>query len=443
MRRTLIAALICLHVGVAGAQAQPNSQDDEDKRTSRLRQNVGRLLENFQGLSDWDTHSGYLLDAMEKAYDRNGWDSEPDQFSLTLIREVNTVPPWQVRERFDKLVEVVSDRYLLDAQQEQKLRVTLIRESNEMFAIHSSRIMQYAVEAIQTRAAGEAFTAEQVARWVKLAEPVFMDGRTRMNAAATRLKAELDPDQQALLQEDLDAANRRMADVEEMSQHWMRGEWQASDWGLEEDPIQVAGEARAASAAPATKPDSQAGRQPTATARKAPPQRSVTARRPVTVNPQPGRGPRPAPTGSAATPAPRPGTSPPETRGPAQPNDPWAQYVERFIRKYKLDEAQQARAWKIYRDVKTRSDKYRGRYAQQIEAARRRTKASEDPKAAAAVRELEAKRDADLSRLFEQLKRRLERLPTRSQRANAEPDDLDKPARKVKKPVNPVENDGP
>lgn len=223
MNRTLAIAIVCCQALLAAAQDAPKPRRGEEPGRASLRENVARLFSSFRELSDWDTHYTYMMDAMEKVYARNGWESEPDVFSLSVIREVNAIPPWTPLARFDTLVEIVSDRYLLDERQEVILRTTLIRESNEMFTRHSDRIMQYAIEAIQTRAGGEPFTPEQVARWVKLAEPVFLDSRRRVGVLAEQMTAELEPDQRELLQADLDALNRRMDNVHEMTQCWARG----------------------------------------------------------------------------------------------------------------------------------------------------------------------------------------------------------------------------
>jgi hypothetical protein len=383
MNRTLSIAIVCCQALLAAAQDAPKPRRGEEPGRASLRENVARLFSSFRELSDWDTHYTYMIDAVEKVYARNGWQSEPDAFSLSVIREVNAIPPWTPLARFDKLVEIVSDRYLLDERQEGTLRTALIRESNEMFTRHSDRIMQYAVEAIQTRAAGEP------------------------------------SDQRELLQADLDALNRRMDNVHEMTQRWARGEWQPSDWGLEDDPIQTGAAAQTATSG--AKPTGGKARPSTPTAKS---------------HGASGAGP------AAGLREPRAGGKKP-TATP-QDQDPWAEYVRRFIRKYKLDDSQQARAWKIYRDVKHRGDKLRKRYGERVEAARRRAASAGDEKSKVALREAESRKKAVLDRLFEQLKRRLERLPTRAQRRNADPIDLNQPAEmKAKKPVKPMENVGP
>ena len=430
MRAVLTVMLVLSHVALAAAQ-------NDQERWAVLQDRAMRLLTTMTQLSDWDTQHAYMMEAVEKTYGRAGWSSESDEFSLALMREVNAIPPWSPLERFDRAVEILGGRYGLDADQEQVLRGLAIRTSTEMFQKHSDRIMQYAVEAIQTRAAGEPFTSEQVARWVKLAEPVFQDSRRRVNAVTQTFMKELGEDQQVLVQRDLDAMNRRMADVEVMSRKWAQGEWQPSDWGLEADPIQTGGMAAAATSQdggrvgerpvtvrrgngePAKEPERTTARSTRRTSgqERAPTEKPAQTRRQASVSNRGG--------GSGAS------------------NDPWAQYVQRFIDKYQLDDVQQTKAWKIYRDVKARADKHRSRYGQQIDAARQRDETSDGGKSNAAARELESKLQANLDQLFERLKQRLERLPTRAQRRDAKPGDLDRSPRKATQPVNPVENDGP
>jgi hypothetical protein len=116
--------------------------------------------------------------------------------------------------------------------------------------------------------------------------------------------------------------------------------------------------------------------------------------------------------------------------------------VRRFIAKYKLNAAQQERAWRIYRDVTARANAQRGRYGQHIEAAAKRAAARKDEKSQSGVTELQKRLDSQLNQLYMQLKARLDRLPTRQQRAEAEPTELE-PSRSVPAPVDPMPHDGP
>jgi hypothetical protein len=316
---------------------------------------------------------------------------------------------------------MISDRYGLSPDQEQRLRTVFIKESNEMFREHSGRIMSYAVDAIQTRAAGEPFTPDQVARWVQMAEPVFHASRERMAGIAEQLAPGLSDEQRALMEADLSAMNRRLDDVYVMSQRWAAGEWQPSDWGMEDDPIQnglAAGE-------PTEPPEEEA-----VVAADDPDERPE--RRPA----QRGGGGVAQPAGDVRVIA---------SSGSADKDDPWAEYVRRFIKKYRLIETQQAKAWKIYRDVKARADQLRQRYGTRISTAEKRISSPTDEDARAVVTRLKEKRDEELDKLFTALKERLDRLPTREQRRTAGPEELEpaKPKAAKRAPVNPDGNDGP
>jgi hypothetical protein len=331
-------------------------------------------------------------------FERNNWDSESDLFALEMVREVGRIPPWAIQERYDKAMEMVGDRYLLDDEQMASLQDKVIRLNVELFSRHSDRILQYAMEAIQTRAAGEPFTPEQVARWVELAEPVFNDARRSFNAGAEEFMAELDPEQRELVRRDLAATNRRMADVERLGQKWKRGEWDPHDWGLEDDPIQS--QAEFAAETPGAKLPSVDSGAAQREAREGSHEEAIAREEP-----------------RASEPA--------EPAGPPKDDDAWAKYVRAFIRKYHLNDEQRQRAWLVYRDAKGRDDVFEGRFQRRLAALRERMSSADDEKTQAALSKLTEQRRRERDRLFGQLKRRLERLPTRAQRKNAEPGEID------------------
>jgi hypothetical protein len=387
-------------LGQAAAWGQDPNQPAEPKRSPAehiraIQEQAIRLIRATQQLDNWDEHYGYMLDATERMFERNGWDSESDLFALDMVRDVGEIPPWNTLARFDRGLEMIGDRYLLDGEQMAALESQAIKVNVDLFTRHSDRIMEYALEAIQTRASGEPFTPEQVARWTTLAEPVFQDARRSVNAAAQEFMEELDPEQRELMQRDLDATNRRMGDIEGMAQSWKRGEWDPHDWGMEEDPIQNPGAAAerlatAESAEPGAGQPSASGR-PTSTAA---PEGQAPAQEPARVTQEP------------------------------KAEDPWAKYVRAFIRKYHLNVEQRQRAWLYYRDTKDRDELFGRRYKRQLEAIRKKTDAAENERVSAALRQRTEMRGRERERLFNQLKRRLERLPTRVQRKNAEPGEI-------------------
>ena len=410
MRRLLIIILLLGQVAALG-------QTDEDRRAETppsphdrlrtLQRRAARLVQAARSLGNWEEQYVYMLDAAERVFERNGWDSESDLFSLEVFREVGAIPPWQIQERYDTLIGMASDRYLLDEDQQASLQDHFVQIGVNIFSRHSDRIMQYATEAIETRAAREPFTPEQVERWVRLAEPVYLDVRKNMNLMADDFMEELDPEQRELFQRDLDAANRRLLDVDRMAQSWKHGEWDPHDWGLEEDPIQMQGLQAAADAAGdvTTRPG------------------AARARRGVE---SPGMDQAQPPRSEQA----RPGK-------PSSDDHPWAQYVRAFIRKYNLNSEQQQRAWLLYRDARERDEIFDHRYHRQMESLRNRAGTLDAGALRTALSKQAERHCGERDRLFNLLKRRLERLPTRTQRKNAEPEDIEVPGSDSEKTTPP------
>jgi hypothetical protein len=414
--------LLALTIAMATPLLAQISEDREGESAfERMRRQASEMIQGLHQLDDWDTHYAYQMDAIDRVYERNGWDSEADLFSLELARDVEQIPPWNVRERFDRVFGIISDRYLLDRDQEQVLQSLIFRENQALFSKHSGRIMQYAMEAIQTRVAGEPFTADQVARWVELATPVFQDSRRAMVSAADEFMGHLGPEQRELVQSDLDAANRRMDALEVMAVGWRRGEWDASDWGLEDDPIQNAharapademggdsagGESDGSDPAgdqPGMERPDEAGN-PAAGEKAARDNRSDAAGK---------RGDTP-PNAEDAPPPPDTNKDP-KRSATNTPDDAWAKYVREFIAKYQLADDQQQKAWLFHQDARKRADAVDRRFARQtgeIDDA-------QDERATSRGKAIKERQDADQSRLFERMKERLEKLPTRAQRRSA------------------------
>ena len=307
-----------------------------------------------------------------------------------------------------------SDRYFLDPAQERTLRRLMIRDTTQLFLRNSGRIMQYASEVIQTRMADEAFTPEQVARWTELAAPVLDDARRTMERTSKEFMAKLDPEQRVMVQRDLDAARGRLGRIVEMAGSWKRGEWDPADWGMEEDAIQLAGmrKLEERGATPATGAANRPSDPELAGGQSDP---DVPAQRVREMPPPP-------------TPERRPQTAFEKVPGPAKAakgpkvDDEWSRYVREFVARYRLNPEQDQRAWLIHKDATARRDHVRKRHAAQLEARYGKPGAARDSPVRGSMRDHAKKQNATLERLFDQMKRRLERLPTRKQRKNAAPE---------------------
>ena len=413
---------LSLLVATAAWGQEPAEEAPPQIDFAKLRSQAQQLIEATRSLENWDEHYEYIVDAMDRVFDRNDWDSESDVFALEMIREVGSIPPWQPQDRFNAAMQIVSDRYLLDEGQEIALQQLAIKANVELFVKHSDRIMQYGMEALQTRAAGEPFTAEQIQRWTTLAEPVFQDARESMNRYAQEFMEDLDPEQQELLKQDVQAANRRMLDVDRMGQEWKKGNWDPQDWGMEDDPIQNRTRLSADSPAKTAAAPSNVSESPDTNADGAAANPDAGAEAPPPAaprNPQDNAA-RPSPPADQAAPAP-PTAKGKKNATASEPDDPWARYVRSFIAKYSLNDEQQQRAWLFYRDSKDRDDVFASRYDRQVESVRGRNTGKLNERDQAALDKLGKQRELERDRLFNRLKRRLERLPTRAQRKAAQP----------------------
>jgi len=390
----LVALAAC-----GAARAQEMERDDAALPRGGSNSGLGavlRLMRSTQQLGDWDEHHGYLMDSLARVYERQGWNSEADAFSFELADAVERVPPWDLPGRFDLFMTMIGDRYLLDDEQEQWLRQRLMRDATGLLQRQAGQVMQYMPEIIATRAAGEAITPEQVARWAESAGPVIADAQATMRKAAEDFARQLDPQQRDILEGDLAAADRRIDGVRAMLPGWRAGRWSEADWGLDGDPIQAHG-------LPAERSrDSQK-----------PAHDAVDAR---------GEGATTETDGQAA--AAEPGRRPGERRarvgggGHSADDDPWAVHVRAVIAKYRLNEDQQQHAWRVYRSAAGQRD----RMTRRSGGADRPSEGSPTSRPAG-VEGREAPggtaASARLQRLFEALKVRLERIPTRAQRAGS------------------------
>lgn len=99
--------------------------------------------------------------------------------------------------------------------------------------------------------------------------------------------------------------------------------------------------------------------------------------------------------------------------------DEWAQYVENFIRRYRLNEEQKSSAYRILKARQEERDNYLRRSGARLAEADKRVKeAKTDPERAAAA-ELVKQHARPLNRMFETLKEQLDKIPTRAQRIAA------------------------
>ena len=102
-----------------------------------------------------------------------------------------------------------------------------------------------------------------------------------------------------------------------------------------------------------------------------------------------------------------------------QPKDEWTIYTERFIERYQLNEEQKQKAFTILRHQQEARDRYLHRKADEMAHVTKLLTEAETEEQRAASLEAYQRLNAPVDRIFEQLKERLDTLPTRAQRKAA------------------------
>ena len=213
----------------------PGERFDEAKAVAE----IDRLTAEFKKLGDWEAQYEIIDRAMDRAWSRNGWDSEADLFARQMIREVARIPPWEFERRMDKMVEQVGDRYAFGPPQRAKFRATMYREMFGVLWAHGPTIVKQSREYIGMRLRGEPFTPEAVAQWIRESEALAEGMRERTARIVEEFGQTIDESHRALFESDLESFNRRMAYMDQMRESWAEGGWKPEDWGLDNDAIQL------------------------------------------------------------------------------------------------------------------------------------------------------------------------------------------------------------
>lgn len=317
---------------------------------------------------DWEEMSPHFVQMLDRVFERNGWTDESDQYAKKVALRIAELPPWDLPGRFGALSDEVTARYGLTPQQTTMFQRAVMRESAAMLIKHGPAMWEQAQEALQGRAEGKPYNAEQIARWAKMGRPLFDEMESSIERVAAELEESLPEDKKSVLQKDMAGFHKRQKVVEAMNERWARGLWEPDEWGLEDDPIQ------------------------TAAAR--------------TESPQPD--PEPLATTQAARPT-APLVAPAVTAAPIPDHwiehDPttWIAFVLEIRKNFRLDAGQMDTAWSIHAELVERAGRYaKLRTAQlaEIPSAQRPTHEAYKP-----IRDL-----------FAELRDRLEALPTSTQR---------------------------
>ncbi len=344
----------------------------------------------------WSKHAEFMVQAIENIWAQERMQSETDLFAKQMLIHVTRRPPWDFNGRMDVVMAMVKDRYGLNDQQVKQLRMRLIRNSFTFFMQNAETLLPVAREVIETRLANKPFTPEKVQQWSKVLRPIVERWRRDAGRQVDEFsKRYLTPEQQAKVREDLAIVDKRLVKViGQIKEQWETGQWSPEMWGLGNDPVHRGLQAQLAAKAKQKDPAAKIQETPPSTLPTPP-----VARGPMRL------GERPA--GGVVISKQDTSLLPDETK--------WVAYVRQFCERYSLNKAQKTSAYAILKDLQEQAQTYRSSRSEDIKRleARVRTGASPEER-----REAQAElRDVlrGIEELFEQLKTRLDSIPTAEQ----------------------------
>ena len=355
-----IAVLCALLAAVAPAGAQPSEEEQAAAKSGNgALPKFQELVTEFKKLGDWDDQAETINETIERYWEENEWNTEADQFAKKTATEVAGIPPWNVTGRIGRMTELVSERYAFTEAQHRRFQSSTYAELGAFVLKNHKVLWSQTKDFVSMRSSGQPFTAEMIARQTRESDPLLADMRERLDRMVKSLEKTMTPRQREILRRDLESLQRRRVFTDRLRQRWADGGWGPRDWGLEKDPAYANWH-----------PD--------------PRQQQLLRRR-------------------AAIRAAR------ERRERVQAVDEttWERYVRQFVEKYQLDKGQTRTAYSILRELQGRARDYRETHREEI-AHVPRYRLADDP-----IGE-------PLRRMYEELKTRLQPIPTAAQHESAD-----------------------
>ena len=365
---------------------------------------ANELARKVHASGPWSKHSAAMVEGVESVWAQGNLNTDTDQFTKKLLIDVIRQPPWDFNGRLKAASDLIRGRYGLNDEQAKRLQQLAIRNAFAFFLKNAKAMMPIAQEAIDTRLANKPFTPEQMQRWSKVVRPIAEKWFDTAGREIHRFGRQyLTPEQYAKVKEDLVVIDKRVnVAMDFMKRKWETGQWKPEMLGLEKDPVHVAMQARLA----------EAERQ----GKRAESEKAAAGK------PEPS-GDRTPPTPAARAPGPmRLGETPPSGRFQKRretshlPDETkWVAYVRQFCERYGLDKAQRAAANAILKDLQEQAQSYRSSRTERIKGleaiAREADSREERNTARAELHDLLQ----PIEGLFEELKGRLEGIPTAGQ----------------------------
>lgn len=337
------------------------------------------------------------------------------------LQEVPQAGFWPTQRMMDRIVvkitEEMGEQYEMDEDQLERTRA-LVERFPKWFQDNRAEIMDLTNQYFEALLEDDPPTPEVVAAWAARVLPLTQEFKGLVDETTDEMRTFMTDDQQDKLEQELAGVNVGFNFVTNKL-----GAWAAGGYDPETEWINDRGRERDIEEKRAVKAEADAA----AAAEKA----AQEGERAEIADAQGGGTPPPA-TADIAKPT--------ET-SKAKPKDEWETYVDDFIRRYELDEAQKNSAYRILRAQQQERERLLTRRAKDIDRAQKLVADAKTPDEKAAAKAEYEKVNAPIERCYQKLKDGLDKLPTRKQKADAAKKENDKPAKEADKPAKSEEKE--
>jgi hypothetical protein len=302
----------------------------------------------------------------------------------------NPFAMWDVQKMIDRATSQVVKRYALTPEQETFTRNLMATGVNNFLDKHEGPIRDIFAQAIRYQISGSPPPADKVKEWTAQITPMFDEAKGMIVAGNRDFREILSDDQKKIHDIDLKIMEKNFTDAEQRLGRWREGGF---------DPAKDLG--------PPPKTDRKTT-PPPAPATPAPAVETA-APEPVTETP------------AAPTPTPPPAPAPVVSPGYASTDrtaDLWEMYVRRFIQNYQLDQSQSNLAMQILEETKKRANEYLASRKDEYQKLQTQlTNAAGDQAVSGEIQKQIAELNKPVQEdLFNEMKQRLDRIPTEEQR---------------------------
>jgi hypothetical protein len=352
----------------------------------------------------------------------------------------------------DNYARFLGRKYDLTEEQEQYSSALIRERAYEFVERHDENLRELVGRLFDVRTGGE-MTQEELVEWGRRVKPIYEDAKKIVEDGNNDWREMLTPEQKTIHDEDLKLMHESFQTTDDRIARIVSGEMTVEEFrSPQRKRSSQPTPARPARRGPSEPPppvaqDTTGPYEPEPTAKPAAPRPGAAAKR------QPGKAGLKEQRSAGGVPRRTTGTSgrprvekperqrapgegkpgqPQRGSGTAKPDQPkfiseWEKYVRAFIEKYQLDDEQAQKANAVLEDCKSQAHRYlRGRKVQieqldQQIAELKLAKVKDKSKRLSELNGQRSKLMEPIDRIFDnQLKPRLERLPTRAQRRAAE-----------------------